>query len=667
MQVYLDIDEVVGDGDGVPETGETIDLTVDVLNEGNGDAEAVTREAPVPDLRDLDHPTARTRGVTCSPGTSESGSGGFRFVVNSVLTHAPEARAVGHLREPLALLARPVGAGGHGLAGGEGEVDDDRACLERSCPTRISGATTCTGPSRSRDRIRRRTSALVEGSSYFANKGLEENTLYHFYVVAVDSSGNVGPHSPVLSISTNPPSQSGWPLATAGGMYSSPAVADIDGDGDPELVISSDEIYAWHDDGTECLDGDGDPRTAGVFADEGVGGYRSSVAIGEVDGDVGVEIVAAAWANVGTPQSPAYRVYAWNGEDGSVLPGWPVTTKHFCWASPALADLDHDGRAEVVVPAADGYLYCWRYNGAEYMDGDSNPLTIGVFRWLGAPWPYGSPAVADIDEDHELEIIQPGADGKIYAFNPDGSAVTGWPFNCEAKSVCSPAVGDVDNDGHLEIAVASNAGKQWLLEADGTVMSGWPKTLLLEGDFPPSPVLANVNGDAYLEYIQVTSDGRVIVKNYLGNTLSGWPQLMGANCGSSPAVGDIDGDAGMEIVVGCNNGKVYGFDANGATLAGWPIQTDAEVYGSACLTDLDGDGDVEVAVGSMDGNVYVWDCAGQYEDGDGVEWGSFLHDSWRSQCYAFELPTGVDDGDDPGRTRGGARRWSRTPRTRSTR
>jgi hypothetical protein len=205
----------------------------------------------------------------------------------------------------------------------------------------------------------------------------------------------------------------------------------------------------------------------------------------------------------------------------------------------------------------------------------------------------------------------------------------------------------VDNDGHLEIAVASNVGKQWILEANGTVMAGWPKTLVIQGDFPPSPVLANVNADAYLEYVQVTSDGKVIVKNYLGNTLSGWPQLMNYSCSSSPVVADIDGDPEMEIVVGCDNGKVYGFDASGATLPGWPIQTDAEVYGSPCVADLDGDGDVEVIVGSMDGNVYVWDCAGQYANGDRVQWGSFLHDSWRSQCYSFKPPTGVDDGDTP--------------------
>jgi len=643
-QIYLGISEVVGDEDGVVEAGEVIFLGTTVLNDGNGDAKTVTGRLRYPPGQVSISDSTESWG-NIPAGTAQPGSGGFRFTVDSAMTHRMRlvlTDAYGSVWRSFLDLTAPAA------------TDSLRGKVQGTAITLMWDPVT-DADLRGYDVYRslspggpylKANRALVEGSACFVNQGLSENTPYHFYVVAVDSSGNVGPHSQVLSVTTNPQSQGGWPRATEGGIHASPAVADIDGDGDLEIVVSSDEIYAWHGGGTEVRDGDGDPRTSGVFADEGEGGHRASVAIGEVDGDVGTEIVGAAWANVGTPQSPAYEVFVWNGEDGSVLPGWPVTTRSLCWASPALADLDRDGRAEVLIPAADGHLYCWRYNGSEWMDGDSNPLTVGNFRWLGAMWVYGSPAVADIDEDRDLEIIQPGGDGMIYAFNPDGSAVPGWPFDCEARSCSSPAVGDVDDDGRLEIAVASNAGKQWLLEANGTVMSGWPKTLYIAGDFPPSPVLANVNADPYLEWVQVSSDGRVNVRNYLGSTLSGWPQLMGGTCGSSPIVADIDGDAGMEIVVGCDDGKVYGYDTNGAMLPGWPIQTDAPVRGSPAVSDLDGDGDVEVVVGSMDANVYVWDCAGLYEGGERVEWGCFLHDPWRSQCYSFVVPVGVDDGDE---------------------
>ncbi len=109
---------------------------------------------------------------------------------------------------------------------------------------------------------------------------------------------------------------------------------------------------------------------------------------------------------------------------------------------------------------------------------------------------------------------------------------------------------------------------------------------------------------------------------------------------------DLDGDPGMEIVLGSDSGKIFAFDGDGQTLAGWPIQTDAEVFGSVTVCDLDGDGDNEVVIGGMDTNVYVWDTPGRYDDGAGVEWGSFLHDPWRTQLYGYVIPTGVDDPDD---------------------
>ena len=41
----------------------------------------------------------------------------------------------------------------------------------------------------------------------------------------------------------------------------------------------------------------------------------------------------------------------------------------------------------------------------------------------------------------------------------------------------------------------------------------------------------------------------------------------------------------------------------------------------------------------------AWDCDGNYDDGDGVEWGCFLHDNWRTQHYDHVVPVGVGDDD----------------------
>lgn len=646
LQLYVDLDDSSGNGNGVPEVGETVAVTLEILNDGNGDAEAITGKLRYPGGAVTVTDSTDSWGDVVA-GTAAVGAGGFQFTVGAAIAEhfrfeLSDVR--GHTWTALMDFMKP--AAPDTLSGKVKGTTINLSWGVVDSPDLwgydVYRAFDIGGP------YQRANDGLLERTAYFSDGGLDENTLYHYYVVAVDSSGNVGPSSDIMPISTNPPSQTGWPLATSSAVYASAGYADIDGDGGMEIVIASDQMYAWHADGTEVHDGDGDPRTGGIFSSVGLGGYRSSQAIGEIDGDSGLEIVAAAWANVGSDLNPAYEVFAWNGEDGSVLPGWPVTTGKFCWASPVLADLDHDGRSEIIIPCADGNLYCWRHNGSEYIDGDDDPLTVGVFAHLLASWDYGSPAVADLDGDRELEIIQPSTSDSVYAFHSDGSRVEGWPFGVESDAFTSPAVGDVDEDGYLEVAVSSNASKVWLLERDGSVMSGWPQPITLSGDFPPSPVLADIAGDGHLEVVLVGSDGTVTVKDYLGSTLSGWPKATGSTSHSSPAVAEIDGDPDMEIVVCCADGKVHCFDTDGTTLDGWPIQTDADIYGSPLVVDIDDDGDVEVILGGMDTKVYVWDCAGDYQDGDGVEWGCFLHDSWRTQSYVFEVPVGVPGDDSVG-------------------
>jgi len=638
-QLYVDVDDSSGNANGVPEPGESIVLGIDVANEGNGDAEGVVGVLRYPGAGVAITDSTDGWG-SIAAGASQTGSGGFTFDVTtspSSRFHLTLTDDRGHEWSRWFDLSRP--AAPESLSGrvrgttielswvpsGEGDLfgyDIHRAGAVEGPYTRANGAP-------------------IESAALFADIGLEENTEYFYYVTTVDSSGNESEASSVLPISTNPPTQQGWPLATQNGMYGSPGIADIDSDGDLEVIILSDELYAWHHDGTEVLDGDGDPRTNGLLAIDGEGGYHCSPAIGEVDGDPGVEIVGSAWANIGTSADRAFETFVWNAEDGTVVPGWPVTTTRFCWASPALADFDGDGRNEVLLTSADGRLYCWRYNGSEYIDGDDNPRTNGVFAYLGGSWGYGSTAVVDLDGDGALEVIQPSTNDSIYAWRSDGSRVPGWPVYVISRSHTSPATGDVDLDGDIEVVVSSDANKAWLLERDGTVMDGWPVQVVLDGDLPPSPVLADMTGDGYLEVILVGTTGIIKVVNFEGENLPGWPATMDSNTRSTPAVGDIDGDAEVDVVVGSHSGRIYAFGNGGDLLEGWPIQTDAAIYASPSIADLDGDGDNEVVVTGMDTRVYAWDTAGDFDGGRGIEWGHFLHDAWRSQCYGFVAPTGV--------------------------
>ncbi len=358
----------------------------------------------------------------------------------------------------------------------------------------------------------------------------------------------------------------GWPISTSYSILSSPAVGDLDRDGDLEIVAVSTQIgvnvpkfsiYAWHHDGTLIWS-----STIGA-------GVTSSPALGDLDGDGDLEIIVGAEDN---------SVYAWH-HDGSVVAGWPKATGGRVWSSPALADLDGDNLLEVVVGSEGGSIYAWHHDGSLYWS-----RAIGKVH-------DSSPAIADLDGDGQLEVVI-GSTGGLYALNHDGTLL--WSKNI--KYVSSPAIADIDGDGDLEVVVGTSAlapnNKLYVFSDDGTVV--WTRQL---------------------------RRGRL--KEYREKVVS------------SPVIGDTDGDGRVEIVVATtvntadlNAGMLYAWNSDGTLAWYQPISgaTSYFIASSPALADIDGDGDVEVVVGSRDGNVYAWDLDGAY-DPENVKWAMFRHNA----------------------------------------
>ncbi len=348
---------------------------------------------------------------------------------------------------------------------------------------------------------------------------------------------------------------------------------------------------------------------------------------------------------------PEYRVYAWNGDDGTLLEGWPKLTPRPCWATPALGDLSGDGLGDVVVPCANGKLYAWNSNGEELLDGDDDPSTDGVFARLGATWAYGSPVLVDIDHDGSLEIIVGSRSDSVYCWNADGSNVPGWPVWAGSGDpggvLASPCAADLNGDGSVEIVVVANDLQLIVFTEEGDTLDGWPVSIDVGGDFPPSPTVADLTGSGTLEIIQPDEDGLIHVFTWDGQPVYGWPRPTAPGNGlpqSSVSVGDVDGDGEPDLIVGDNDFCVNALRADGEMLPGWPIRTDGEIHGSPTLADLDGDGDVEVIISSMDSHIYVWDCGASYEEGETVQWATWRHNVSRTGDIAHALPVGVADG-----------------------
>ncbi len=182
----------------------------------------------------------------------------------------------------------------------------------------------------------------------------------------------------------------------------------------------------------------------------------------------------------------------------------------------------------------------------------------------------------------------------------NGGCYSSW---CETGWYASPAVADLDNDGEMEVIAATyslfvlngeDGSEQWTADPAGSRV--WPGV-----------VVADLSGDGDLEIVIAAGGGNVSVFDHLGNFEPGWPQNPGVNEFRSLAVGDLEGDGDLEIVVGqarLDRVNVWVLEHHGGIRPGWPQVTTAE--GSAAglyndnigLGDLDGDGELEVVVPS---------------------------------------------------------------------
>jgi len=216
-----------------------------------------------------------------------------------------------------------------------------------------------------------------------------------------------------------------------------------------------------------------------------------------------------------------------------------------------------------------------------------------------------SPALYDIDGDGRLEVIIGGP--RLFVLTPEGRSLRGWPRKGRKPFASSPAVGDIDGDGNPEVVVGCDDGKVYAWDARGDILKGWPVTT--GRDVFSTPALADIDGDGHPEVIVGSDDGRLYVLDGEGAAVAGFPVATGGFISSSPAVGDIDKDGRPEILVGSWDKKIHGWRSDGSRLPGWPFQTGHFVWSSPILADIDGDGKLEIIVASD--LLYVLSSSGQ--------------------------------------------------------
>jgi RHS repeat-associated protein len=350
-----------------------------------------------------------------------------------------------------------------------------------------------------------------------------------------------------------------------------PVVGDIDGDGVPEVVFTTltdgdDYMCMYYSDNTgtiRVLDGRTGQEKCHI---NNAVGCRSSVALGDVDGDGVPEIVSRDRYHSAPVAFNHDCTRKWLGDSG-FTGGIEAEAD-----SVALADLDHDGRSEVII-------------GASVFDSN------GRLRWRGkAGTGQQSSAgtsisiVADLDLDGVPEIIA----GRT-AYRADGQVY----WDRAELSDGYTAVGNFDDDAFPEVVLVHGAhhAPAWvtLISHDGTVR--WTADLPGGGSGGP-PTVADMDGDGWPE-IGVAGYQNYVVYNRDGHVLWQMPTQDRTSAITGSSVFDFDGDGSAEVVYG-DEQYVWVFDGRTGTVVWRQPSVNGTWIDLPAIADVDGDGHAEI-------------------------------------------------------------------------
>jgi outer membrane protein assembly factor BamB len=246
-----------------------------------------------------------------------------------------------------------------------------------------------------------------------------------------------------------------WKHECGGSIQAPLAVGNVDDTPELEIVAPAGEA------GLVCLRADGSPLWA--FNDQC--DFFCGPLILDADSDGQAEVVC------GCSRKNGHGLYCLSGATGQVE--WFARTPGHIDATLACADMDADGRLDLVFVDNTGWVFC--LSGAR--GGQQTIFSLdgtGQERWRYrcAAGADSAPAIAEVSGDGRLDVLVGNTDRSLYCIDNQGKLE--WQFRTDMKISASPAVADLDGDGLLEILVPSRDGKLYCLSSAGRGPAPWP-------------------------------------------------------------------------------------------------------------------------------------------------------------------------------------------------
>ncbi len=451
------------------------------------------------------------------------------------------------------------------------------------------------------------------------------------------------------------------------GRFAAPAFIDVDGDGDLDAIVGSWDrslLYFQNTGLSHRPDFNLMPDRDNPFKDFALG--QSLIpAVADIDQDGDDDIVVGAWngrvsyiRNGGSARQPLFWPAA-----GSANPLHRLRAQR--GVAPAFGDIDNDGDLDAFVGHADGSVHYFHNNGRpqqpDIYPTERQPETLAEL-WREQDIKLRDKRLAismnDLDNDGLLDLFI-NIDGQIQSYRGRRASLVDAGSPAEASSESAPAFSpltdkhawvpghsqalhtapvfvDIDADGDLDAFVGGSDGRVYYLLNSGTpqapVLTWSSRNPLgsVQVDRLASPAFADLDGDGDLDAVIGSRAGPLAYYRNEGNVRE--PRFVASNeaegplmrlevdAKSSPLLADFDLDGDADLIVGGEDGSLRYFlnlsrERNSLAIARFAPQTQPfnpgdgsgnPLYGLgggseaiASSADIDGDGDQDLLLGAI--------------------------------------------------------------------
>ena len=384
--------------------------------------------------------------------------------------------------------------------------------------------------------------------------------------------------------------------------------ADFDGDNDADIVVASyiDNKVSWY----ENLDGEGTYGEQQVITEMSIG--ASSVHAADIDGDGDMDVMSTS-ADTYDADVSWYENLDGQGTFSEQI---VISAEVSVGDSVFAADVDSDGDIDILSASREDDKVAWYPN----LDGEGTFGEQQIISDLEDGATTVVAIDVDGDDDVDVISGALNSDTiKVFINNGDGSSFEEQVVNDRATSVVAVFAADVDGDGDPDIVATSRGGDQgydntvsWFANTDGQF--GPERIISVEEGAPNELYVGDVDGDTNLDVVVVSRIAdRVTWYQNVGGGVFGAPNVIEDNAdgASSAFLVDVDGDEDLDLFWGSRFDNKLALQKNldGQGDFGEPELLATQGAPGAQLVntaDLDGDGDLDVLTAAFSNDQVLW-------------------------------------------------------------